>query len=596
MKNIIAFFFILLNVLGIYAQNEVRSLRIKEAGTLKALIPERRRESIKELHIYGPANDEDLLVIKKTIQKYNNLKTLDLKNTEISELGDSVFSNCGSLTEVILPKGVKRIGTAAFLLCSNLKMVTFHEGLESVGKDAFYGCNNIKYIEFPEGTKVIGKTAISKCENLTTLIIPSSITTLDSCAFSQCKNLQVIRCLAVNPPTCIGSTFNGLKYDDCTLYIPSNTEKEYEKATIWSQFKNIQRLQKSKDMPTIVTSGTDANVITIFNKRAGTLRQQISANWLLAKQIRVRGPINVDDINFLKELAQYNGGNQLAMLDLTAITGLKELPDSAFTGCNSLNTIALPNDMTKIGKASFAECNNLVNVRLPKQLSEIGESAFYRCKNLYSIYIPSRVIKVGEKAFKECSSLNSVTLPEFLDSIDCETFMSCSKLTTITIPDRLTKIKGSAFWECEQLKTIILPDGLEQIGPSAFGECKMLKEINIPKSLKSIEEKVFWNCSNLAEVSITNNISIIGTWAFKDCSKLNKITLGKLVSDIKEEAFAGCLSLNEIHCQNPIPANCGSNTFEAETIKNCKLYIPQGATQNYVLSEGWWKFANVTEE
>ncbi|MCC8024994.1 MAG: leucine-rich repeat domain-containing protein, partial [Clostridium sp.] len=58
----------------------------------------------------------------------------------VTGIGDSVFSNCYSLTELTLPDGMKRIGNSAFSNCYSLEELTLPDTLERIGESAFLNC------------------------------------------------------------------------------------------------------------------------------------------------------------------------------------------------------------------------------------------------------------------------------------------------------------------------------------------------------------------------------------------------------------------------------------------------------------------------
>ena len=61
---------------------------------------------------------------------------------------------CASLTDVIIPDGVKTIGKSAFEGCVSLLNVALPNSLEKIGEDAFYGCDKLINVAIPDGTKL----------------------------------------------------------------------------------------------------------------------------------------------------------------------------------------------------------------------------------------------------------------------------------------------------------------------------------------------------------------------------------------------------------------------------------------------------------
>ena len=110
--------------------------------------------------------------------------------------------------------------------------------------------------------------------------------------------------------------------------------------------------------------------------------------------------------------------------------------------------------VTSIGNNAFSWCEELTSITIPESVTSIGDGAFYECSSLTSITIPESVTSIGEEAFSWCSNLTSITIPESVTSIGEEAFSWCSNLTSITISEGVTSIGSSAFEGCNSLTTI----------------------------------------------------------------------------------------------------------------------------------------------
>ena len=93
-----------------------------------------------------------------------------------------------------------------------------------------------------------------------------------------------------------------------------------------------------------------------------------------------------------------------------------------------------------------------VHCEIPNGVIEIGEDAFYVCTELESIIIPDSVTKIGARAFSD-SGLTAVTLPESIAEIDDEAFCY-TELTEVTIPKSVTYIGRGVFNCCFNLISI----------------------------------------------------------------------------------------------------------------------------------------------
>ena len=151
--------------------------------------------------------------------------------------------------------------------------------------------------------------------------------------------------------------------------------------------------------------------------------------------------------------------------------GTEVICDGAFSDCEYLQFITIPNSVTSIGDEVFNGCKSLQFITIPNSVTSIGNRAFSGCKSLQSITIPNSVTSIGDKAFSGCYSLQRVTIPNSVKSIGDEAFSWCSSLQSVTIPNSVTKIGDYAFSVCYSLQSITIPNSVRNIGNNAFGVC-----------------------------------------------------------------------------------------------------------------------------
>ena len=127
------------------------------------------------------------------------------------------------------------------------------------------------------------------------------------------------------------------------------------------------------------------------------------------------------------------------------------------TGCEKeVTAVEIPakiagKPVTSVGRSAFSGCNSLAAVTIPDSVTRIGLDAFYKCSSLTTITMPDGVTILGANAFSFCTSLTEVTMPNSLTSIGSNVFSGCSSLTEIEIPDSVTSIEKSAFSGCHNL-------------------------------------------------------------------------------------------------------------------------------------------------
>ena len=85
--------------------------------------------------------------------------------------------------------------------------------------------------------------------------------------------------------------------------------------------------------------------------------------------------------------------------------GTEVICDGTFSSCKYLQSITIPNSVTKIGDYAFEKCYSLQSVTIPNSVTSIGHNAFDSCESLQSITIPY-VTKIGYYAFYGCTHLD----------------------------------------------------------------------------------------------------------------------------------------------------------------------------------------------
>ena len=80
----------------------------------------------------------------------------------------------------------------------------------------------------------------------------------------------------------------------------------------------------------------------------------------------------------------------------------------AFTDCQNLTSVTLPDTVLSINKFAFSGCKGLEEIQLPEALKEIDQQAF-RDSGISQIEIPKNVTNIGAHAFMDCTSLKRIT-------------------------------------------------------------------------------------------------------------------------------------------------------------------------------------------
>ena len=297
---------------------------------------------------------------------------------------------------------------------------------------------------------------------------------------------------------------------------------------------------------------------------------------------------------------------------------------NAFTDCETLESITLPQNITSIGSSAFKNCAALKSINIPDNVTKIKDYTFYECQSLTNITIPSKVESIEGSSFRNCTALTSINIPDSVESIGLGAFAGCTSLKSIELPDNLESIRNSAFLDCNSLESVVIPAGVTSVGDQTFAGCTALTSIVIPYSVTNIGADTFLDCTSLKAVfakeglylgsasipagtaKITykkdsnNNVTItnvdagnqtsivipetldggkvrtIGANAFEDCDTFTSITLPQSLTSIGMLAFHQCTALKSINIPQNV-TNIGDSAF-----KECKsltsISIPSGVT------------------
>ena len=265
------------------------------------------------------------------------------------------------------------------------------------------------------GVTSIGENAFYCGTRLTSVTIPSSVTSIERQAFYQCTDLASIN-IPENVTSIGASAFCGC-----------------------SSLASV----------TIPESVTSIGVGAFY----GTGLYNNKSNWTDGALYMDRCLIEVDGETVA---GAYN-----------IVPGTRLIADCAFSVCNNLISVEIPNSVISIGDYGIHQCNNLTSVNIGDGVTSIGNDFLANCSSLTSVTIPNSVTSIGDRFLLYCDSLTSVTIPNSVTSIGEECLSRCGSLTSVDIPDGVTSIGGGVLSYCYKLTSVWIGSGLETMSLTA---------------------------------------------------------------------------------------------------------------------------------
>lgn len=254
--------------------------------------------------------------------------------------------------------------------------------------------------------------------------------------------------------------------------------------------------------------------------------------------------------------------------------------------------------VTAVSGWTFTRNDTLQSVDLPDTVSRIGMEAFSYCRNLKAVALGSGLTRMESYAFYGCSSLVSLELPGGLTQIGPNAFGGCLNLIHIALPPGLTRLEDGVFYGCSRLESVDLPPGLTFIGKEAFSRCSSLAAIEIGSAVESVDSSAFAYCTSLTDFEVAPDNpcygSLDGTLCDKNetlllicpAGKKGVFTLPESIVNFLENAFQGCIFLNDFAVNEDHPVYSSRGGILYNRAGDTLMVFPAGRTGQCVIPEG----------
>ena len=456
---------------------------------------------------------------------YNNV------SYDVTEIGNYAFQGNTTITEIVLPEGIKTIGADCFERMTKLTKVNIPQTVESIFRFESSGNgitqNESNYqgglliidncllkvkkeltgqVDVPEGTRLVAGYAFSGCKELTRISLPETVTEVGPYAFESCKKLGEI-----NLP-------KGLK---------------------------------------VIHKGTFNSCETL-----GTSTLTLPEN--------------------LQEIEDFSFWKTVRLTELRFPEGLRKIGDQAFWQ-SGLKRIWLPASIESLGTWAFADLTVLEEVHLaapdPSAIT-LGNGVFDSAPTGAKLYVPygSRTL------YQSAPQWSAFTIEEDNPCIDGFYYVLDKVNQTATLTYETYEEDGAYnHTNYSRLNTTewtipaqVVQDGrvyaVTAIGDYAFANTNV-EQINLPEGIESIGTSAFDGNGILKEVILPSTLTSIGQFAFYECRSLSVIyNNAAQPQDIKDKGVFA------------------DGTYGRLDVGSIELRVPFGSTERYEAADEWKDF------
>ena len=458
-----------------------------------------------------------------------------------------------------------------------------------IAYDAFQYCQLITSVTIPDSVRIIGESAFSYCIFLTSVTIPKNVTLIDESVFSNCTSLTTVTLHS-------GITRIGVNaFYDCIFL-----ERVYYKGF------------KADKAKMTINSGNSSltNAKWYYDECSEHIYDNISD-----AECNKCGAVRYYTYTVSNGEATITACDENISGDVTIPSTLGGYPvtkisDFAFQGCNSLNSVTIPDSVTSFGDEVFVGCNYLTSISFGNNLKYMGYAPFYGCKSLKNVILPDNLILVPMLAFYECTSLESIIIPDGVTGIGDSAFAGCSSLTSITILNPDCAIDGEydeytisdtatiygykdstaqAYAEKYGRTFVAIDEDRENTITGTCGDDINWKLNLNTKTLYLTGTGITYNYVNTGNVNpfiehraniktiiIGDGITHLGNRLFRGLTQVESVKFGKDVATMGYEVFYTCLKLKYVEL------NEGLTMLGALSFYNCtkltQIAIPSTVT------------------
>jgi hypothetical protein len=542
------------------------------------------------------------------------------KNTGTQIRPNYIETKMTQLTSVILPAGTKVIDQQAFqgaaITSIDLSSLT---SLTDINYQAFYQ-TALQKVKLPSSLTYLNKAfAATKID---TIRIPASVTGIAAVNnfFEGCKNLKAVifeeTCQLTTLPGRMFAGPNGAGLDpDSLLYVMLPSSVTDVQNTFEGFMGNYIDVHASNTVyisvgGVLYKKGVPSAPDTIVAVPKGLASFTIPADMTVIPDELCQNMTNLTNLTVLSQLTEI-GNNAFENCPITSFdfpSTLVRIGSQAFKG-TKLTNVELKNNalLTKLGDGVFREISTLETADI-SGLSFAGNSMFSNSNSLATVTLGSNLTKIGTQAFVG-TALTSIQIPNTVDSIMAQAFGDVSTLTAINIPASLMFLGGYAFGGTGIEGNLTLPASFKafQIANylgNAFAKTHVNLNVDANNPYFTSQNGMLFNkakdtlyylpnSKTEANIIIPEGVTTVAQYSFNANANamVKELTMPSTLKYVYSYGLQGVNNIETLTVNAVIPPVLASNNSLGEgTYKIRKIIIPTGTKAAYLSADGWKKY------
>lgn len=580
-------------------------------------------------------------------QNCNQLTTIDFTEpTNLKEIGDYAFAGCTYLGAVKVPDQVTKLGNYCFKDCTNLTAININgvsedgnTSLTTIGNGLFYNCISLSQVIFPERVSNIDSVHYTcyGCSSMTYLGMPNNAGSTDQIFkydnVTGCNSLDTVKVPARDLKLDCGCAANtGSGYDNIytggkdifsseNLGKNSAFEGDYEVSDQFCILAYSQSYAHSYTQKHDLAFGyLDSGYEGWYEKLVDGYAFCVNENNELIRFEKKDESSDGANVIIPDNIAKYHVAriaadtfqNNTAIKFLYIPASVSSIDANAFSGCTSLRTVKFDNaaSVQQIGQDAFKTGVTLADVDkngdgVPEEnLCFIGDIssasvpftyAMSTANNYNAPSAPTQYIRYCsdfpqnlqiQLVVKKNANTNEVDSATPMlagiptenqlkgnESYSLSTYTGSSKYVrtqqqendivasanskyrnNLNNPDTAIDLTEEEQGVIDAVYHVHVPDGVTALKEDLFQNNTAVQSV-ILDTVAEIPDQEFDGCTSLKtfimKESGAEGGEVIGKRAFNNCTALTEVTLPGTVSTFTEVPFAGCKELTDVGFTSP---------------------------------------------